>query len=92
MSNVQRVLIEVSAEGAITAFPDPVNVRGPEVLLVFRVKSADWQFPEQGAIVVHNGGSTFPYPSWTVSPPRPESKTRILGARMMRLRLSPCVL
>lgn len=68
MSNVQRVLIEVSPEGAVTAFPDPVSVSGPDVLLVFRVRDPDWQFPEQGAIAVHNGGSTFPYPAWTVNP------------------------
>lgn len=68
MSDVQRVLIEVSAEGAVTAFPDPVSVRGADVLLAFRLKTADWVFPETGAVVVQNGGSAFPFAAWTVNP------------------------
>ncbi len=68
MSDVQRVLIEVSPEGVVTAFPDPVSVRGSDVLLAFRIKTADWIFPETGAIVVPNGGAAFPYAAWTVNP------------------------
>lgn len=68
MSDVQRVLIEVSPEGVVSAFPDPVTVRGTDVLLAFRLKTADWIFPETGAVVVPNGGSAFPYAAWTVNP------------------------
>lgn len=68
MANVQRVLIEIDAQGQPTAFPDPVDVREPGVLLVFRLRTPDWQFPDTGAIVVHQGGSAFPYPSWTIGP------------------------
>lgn len=68
MSNVQRVLIEVDAQGQPSAFPDPVDVRTPNVLLVFRLRGTEWAFPESGAIVVHQGGSAFPCPSWTLGP------------------------
>jgi hypothetical protein len=67
-SNIQRLIVSVDAGGTISVMPDPVNVAGPDALLAFRLVGADWVFPDEGAIVVHAGGSAFPYPSWTVNP------------------------
>lgn len=67
-SNIQRLIVTVDATGTLTVMPDPVRVAGSNVLLAFRLLGSDWAFPDEGAIVVHDGGSAFPYPAWTVNP------------------------
>lgn len=67
-SDIQRLIVTVDAGGTLSVLPDPANVTGPNVLLAFRLVGTDWVFPDDGAIVVQDGGSAFPYPAWTVNP------------------------
>jgi len=68
MSNaVQHVLVSVDAQGQLRCRPDPVVVRGPNVLISFRLMSEGYAFPEQAAVVVAQPGDSFPIPAWTVN-------------------------
>lgn len=68
MSNaVQHVLVTVDPAGQLRCRPDPVVVRGPNVLISFRLMTEGYAFPEQGAVVVAQPGDSFPIPAWTVS-------------------------
>ena len=65
--NVQHVLVTVDAAGTITCAPAQLDVSGTDVLITFLLSGSDWIFPDTGAVVVSNGGSRFPIPSWTVN-------------------------
>ncbi|NRF69771.1 hypothetical protein HLB44_22455 [Aquincola sp. S2] len=65
---VQPVTVTVDSSGTILCSPDPVIVKGPNVLLAFKLKTDGYAFAERNAITVDNPGSDFPYPSWTVKP------------------------
>lgn len=63
---VRHVIVNVDAAGSLTCVPAELNVTGADVLISFHLNGEDWIFPDSGAVVVANGGSQFPIPSWTV--------------------------
>jgi hypothetical protein len=65
--NVFHVLVTVSVSGKMLCTPSTLNVTGSNVLISFELQSADWVFPSSDAVVVSNGGTQFPLPSWTVN-------------------------
>lgn len=65
---IKHVLVTVQDDGSIQCTPDPVVVRGKNVLLVFRLVTGGYAFADENAVVVTNPDSDFPYPSWTVKP------------------------
>lgn len=67
-NNVKHVNVSVDSSGAISCSPDPANLSGSNVLVVFRLDTPGYAFPENNAVVVSNPGSQFPYPSWTAYP------------------------
>lgn len=62
-SNVKTVRVTVQA-GAIQCTPDPVPVSGAQVLLVFRLDTPGYAFPETDAVVVGPSVDEFPYAAW----------------------------
>jgi hypothetical protein len=62
---VVYVDVRVGADEQVTFSPDPVNVKKPHTLLVFRLKTAGWAFADEGAIEVTEPGTQFPAASWT---------------------------
>lgn len=64
---VRHVVVNVDAAGTISCVPAELNVSGSDVLITFALNSSDWVFPDSGAVVVSNGGSQFPIPSWTLN-------------------------
>lgn len=70
MSNVpvQPITVTVDDQGTILCSPDPVVVKGRNVLLAFKLKTPGYAFADTNAITVENPNSDFPYPSWTVKP------------------------
>ncbi len=65
---VQFVFVTVSGENQVRCTPDPVLVSGANVLINFRLVTEGWVFPDSAAVVVAQGGGSFPYPSWTLAP------------------------
>jgi hypothetical protein len=65
---VSFVFVTVTGENVVRCTPDPVVVSGTNVLVNFRLVTDGWVFPDTGAVVVANGGPSFPYPSWTLAP------------------------
>ena len=63
---VRHVMVNVDAAGNMTCVPDELDVSGSEVLITFHLNGNDWAFPDTEAVVVSDGGSQFPIPSWTV--------------------------
>lgn len=64
--DVRHVLVTVNAQGQPSCVPELLDVSGEDVLITFHLNAADWVFPDTDAVVVTNGGSQFPIPSWTV--------------------------
>ena len=64
---VRHVKVDVDAAGKMSCLPALLNVSGSDVLITFHLQNSDWIFPDTGAVVVCNGGSQFPIPSWTVN-------------------------
>jgi hypothetical protein len=64
--SVRHVLVNVNAAGQAVCTPAELDVSGAGVLISFHLNGSDWEFPDSGAVVVSNGGSQFPIPSWTV--------------------------
>jgi hypothetical protein len=64
--DVRHVLVSVNAQGQPSCVPEVLDVSGEDVLITFHLNAADWIFPDTGAVVVQNGGTQFPIPSWTV--------------------------
>ena len=63
---VRHVIVNVDAAGSLSCVPAELNVTGADVLISFHLHGDDWIFPATGAVVVSDGGSQFPLPSWTV--------------------------
>jgi len=64
---VRHVVVNVDAAGNISCVPAELNVSGADVLITFALDGNGWVFPDTGAVVVTNGGSQFPIPSWTLN-------------------------
>ncbi|MBT9490160.1 MAG: hypothetical protein IV093_21865 [Rubrivivax sp.] len=64
--SVRHVLVSVDAQGQPSCVPELLDVSGSDVLITFHLNAADWVFPDTGAVLVQNGGTQFPIPSWTV--------------------------
>jgi hypothetical protein len=62
-SNVKTVRVSVQ-DGTIVCTPDPVPVSGAQVLLVFRLDTPGYAFPETDAVVVAPSVEEFPYTAW----------------------------
>lgn len=45
--------------------PEKAEISGANALLTFQLETPGYAFREAQAIVVHEGGNQFPYPSWT---------------------------
>ncbi|RVT49779.1 hypothetical protein [Rubrivivax albus] len=65
---VKLVFVTVSGENVVRCTPDPAAVSGSNVLINFRLVTDGWVFPDSGAVVVSQPGSSFPYASWTLAP------------------------
>ncbi|MGM9487350.1 hypothetical protein [Ideonella sp. YS5] len=62
---VVYVDVRVGADEQVSFSPDPVAVKKPHTLIVFRLKTAGWAFADEGAIEVSEPGTQFPAASWT---------------------------
>ncbi|WP_341890098.1 hypothetical protein [Variovorax sp. YR752] len=65
--NVLNVRVSVTADGTPVCVPELLDVVGSDVLIAYQLDANDWIFPSQRAVVVEDGGSQFPFPSWTVN-------------------------
>lgn len=65
-----QVQVNVDSKGNVSCSPDPIPVKGANVLIQFKLVGEGWEFADKDAIVVDNPGSNFPYPSWTLKPQR----------------------
>lgn len=65
---VKFVFVTINGQEVVRCTPDPVDVSGVNVLINFRIVTDGWVFPDTGAVTVADGGTTFPYPSWTLGP------------------------
>ena len=65
--NAQHVIVHVDAAGQMRCVPSELNVVGPDVLIAFHLEGSPWAFPASAAVVVSQGGSQFPLPSWTLN-------------------------
>ncbi len=62
------VVVTVGADNRPVCTPDPVRVRGRNVVLTFELQTPGYVFPVNGAVVVADPGTQFPEPSRTVGP------------------------
>jgi hypothetical protein len=63
--NVIPVTVSI-VKGQPVCSPEVVDVDAANTLITFALASDDYHFPDTGAVVVHDGGSDFPYASWTL--------------------------
>lgn len=62
------VTVTVDANEQIHCTPNPVKIKGRNVLLTFQLETAGYVFPPLGAVVVTDPGTQFPFSSWTLPP------------------------
>ena len=67
-SSSQQVTVKVDAGGTITCVPDPVPVKGRNVLLHFVLQADGYVFPQSDAIVIDPPSPQFPQASRTLPP------------------------
>jgi hypothetical protein len=68
-SNVFTATVTVDeTTNEVRVRPDPLPASGSDELLVFKLLTGGWSFPDSGALTVAAGGSDFPYASWTINP------------------------
>lgn len=64
-NNVIPVTVSI-VKGQPVCSPERVDVDYANTLITFALTSDEYHFPDTGAVVVAEGGSDFPYPSWTL--------------------------
>lgn len=64
-NNVIPVTVSV-VNNQVVCTPEVVDVDYANTLITFALASDDYHFPDTDAVVVSDGGSDFPYTSWTL--------------------------
>lgn len=65
--NVLNVHVSIAPDGDPVCTPELLDVSGRDVMIAFTLDAHDWVFPSHRAVVVTDGGTQFPFPSWTVN-------------------------
>ena len=65
MAHTKLITVSVNDAGQAECSPNPAKIRGNHVLLTYQLLTPGYAFPDSEAVVVTDGASQFPFPSWT---------------------------